>query len=76
MDETKRQKFIRLAEKRTNRILDTLDLLGNLSNTNNYEFTQKDVDKIFKAIESSVSETKRTFTKNGEQKHNKFSLDE
>ena len=50
MEETKRQKFVRLAENRTNRILDTLELLSNLSNTSNYEYNQKDVERIFKAI--------------------------
>ena len=48
--ETKREKFVRLAENRTNKILSTLVLLGNCSNTGVYEYTQKDVEKIFNAI--------------------------
>ncbi len=76
MEETKRQKFVRLAENRTNRILDTLELLSNLSNTSNYEYNQKDVERIFKAIENSVAETKKSFSRNSEQKHVKFTLED
>ena len=42
--ETKRDKFVRLAENRTNKILDTLQLLGNCSNQNAYEYSKKDID--------------------------------
>lgn len=73
--ESKREKFVRLAENRTNRILDTLQLLGNCSNTSAYEYTQKDVDKIFKAIQTRVDETKRRFNKQENSKHNTFKLD-
>lgn len=45
--ETKRQKFVRLAESRTNKIIDMLQLLGNCSNSSAYDYTQEDVDKIF-----------------------------
>mgnify|MGYP001006270410 CR=1 FL=1 len=40
MSENKREKFKRLAESRTNKILDMLDLLGNCSNTNVYDYTK------------------------------------
>lgn len=45
--ETKREKFVRLAEARTNKIIDMLQLLGNCSNSSAYDYTQQDVDKIF-----------------------------
>lgn len=61
--ETKREKFVRLAEARTNKILNMLQLLGNCANTNTYDYTQKDVEKIFAAIESEVKETKKKFNK-------------
>ena len=50
--ETKREKFVRLAEARTNKIIDMLQLLGNCSNSSAYDYTQQDVDKIFAAIEA------------------------
>ena len=46
--ETKRDKFVRLAEKRMDSILKGIELMGNLSNTNNYEYTQEDINKIIK----------------------------
>ncbi len=51
--ESKREKFVRLAEARTNKIIDMLKLLGNCSNSNIYEYTKADVDKIFSAIEAA-----------------------
>lgn len=34
--ESKRDRFVRLAEARTNKIIDMLQLLGNCANTNTY----------------------------------------
>ncbi|HCR83006.1 hypothetical protein [Caproicibacterium sp. XB2] len=74
-EETKREKFVRLAENRTNRILSTLDLLGNCSNTGAYEYTQKDVDKIFNAIQAQMNDTKKRFTQKGSGSSEKFTLE-
>lgn len=73
--ETKREKFIRLAENRTNKILSTLVLLGNCSNTGAYEYNQKDIDKIFNAIQAQLNDTKRRFTQKGAGNSKKFTLD-
>lgn len=73
--ETKRDKFVRLAEARTNKIIDMLQLLGNCSNANAYDYTQKDVDKIFNAIESEVREAKKKFSKMESKKSTRFTLD-
>ena len=72
--ESKREKFVRLAEARTNKILDMLELLGNCSNQSAYDYTQQDVDRIFSAIESEVREVKKKFGKNDAKKANKFVL--
>lgn len=73
--ETKREKFIRLAEARTNKIIDMLHLLGNCSNLSIYDYTQQDVDKIFAAIESEVREIKKKFNKTESKKGSRFTLD-
>lgn len=73
--ETKRQKFVRLAEARTNKIIDMLQLLGNCSNSNAYDYTQDDVDKIFSAIESEVKESRKKFNKIESKKSKRFTLD-
>lgn len=74
-EETKREKFVRLAEARTNKILDTLTLLGNCSNTGAYEYSQKDIDKIFKAIQTQVDDTRKRFNKQDSSKSTRFTLD-
>lgn len=73
--ETKRQKFVRLAEARTNKIIDMLQLLGNCSNSSAYDYTQEDVDKIFSAIESEVKEARKKFNKIESNKSKRFTLD-
>lgn len=72
--ETKRDKFVRIAEARTNKIISMIQLLGNCSNQSQYEYTQKDVDKIFKAIQTEIDEAKNRFKHQDNQKGNKFTL--
>lgn len=74
VNESKREKFVRLAEARTNKIIDTLQLLGNCANTSVYEYTQQDIDQIFNAIESEVREAKKKFSKVENARNSKFSL--
>ena len=73
--ETKREKFVRLAEARTNKIIDMLKLLGNCSNSSAYDYTQQDVDKIFAAIEAEVKEARKKFNKTESHKGTRFTLE-
>ena len=75
IQETKRDKFVRLAEARTNKIIDMIQLLGNCSNLGAYDYTQQDVDKIFTAIENELREAKKKFSKVDNKKGTRFSLD-
>ena len=75
IQETKRDKFVRLAEARTNKIIDMLQLLGNCSNSSAYEYSQQDVDKIFAAIEAEVREAKKKFSKIDAKKSQRFTLE-
>ena len=59
--ETKEQKFKRLANYRTNVILDGLRKLGSLSNRNHYEYTEEEIERVFDTIEEAVADTKRLF---------------
>ena len=61
--ESKHQRFVRLAEARTNKIIATLRLLGNCSSPNVYEYSKNDVSKIFHAIEEATADAKRRFNK-------------
>ena len=74
-EETKREKFVRLAEARTNKIIDMLQLLGNCSNASAYDYTQQDVDKIFSAIEAEVKEATKKFNKIESRKNTRFTLE-
>jgi hypothetical protein len=60
-DEAKRKRFINMAEKRTNRLLNDLRLLGNTSNKSLYKYERSDVEKIFEEIEKKVTEVKGKF---------------
>lgn len=75
LQETKRDKFVRLAEARTNKIIDMLQLLGNCSNTSAYDYTQQDVEKIFSAIENELREAKKKFNKIESKRSSRFTLD-
>ena len=50
----KKNNFKRLAESRTNKILDSLVLLGNLSNTSYYDYSMDQIDEIFNVIEEEM----------------------
>lgn len=61
MGNVKEEKFKRLAENRTNKIISMLSLLGNLSNTSNYSYSEEQVESIFAAIEKEIKEQKKRF---------------
>lgn len=70
-EESNRERFIRIAEARTQKIINMLDLLGNCSNPYNYEYTQKDVDKMYGAIEAALKASKARYSE-PKRKETKF----
>jgi hypothetical protein len=52
--ETRREAFLRLAEKRTNSVLERIRILSNCSNPYAYEYDDDDVKEIFVAIEKEL----------------------
>ena len=74
MIDKKRENFKRLAENRTNKILDMLNLLGNLSNKSNYSYTEEEVEFIFDTLEKELTKQKEKFLKRPEPKQKKFRL--
>ena len=73
-NETKRQRFVRLAEARTNKILEMMRLLGNCSSKANYDYTEEDIKKIFTALERELKNTKNRFL-GVEAKEERFTLE-
>jgi hypothetical protein len=60
-NESKQEAFRRLATKRTNAVLERLRILGHCANPQLYEYDEKDVKKIFRAIETELKAAKAKF---------------
>ena len=73
IEENKRDRFVRIAEARTNKILNMIRLLGNCSNRGVYDYSDDDINKIFNAIEKETRFAKQRF--NVEEKESRFKLD-
>jgi mitochondrial fission protein ELM1 len=50
----KRGRFIELGEARVRKATQALRLIGNLSNTSNYEYSQEDAHKILSALDNEM----------------------
>lgn len=60
-NETPKERFRRLATKRTNEVLRKLKVLGNCANRQTYDYTKEDVNKIFSTIHQKVKEIEAKF---------------
>ena len=58
---TKRDRFVRIAEERTQRVLDDLQSLKKCASRESYEYSTEDAHKIISAIESELSSVKDSF---------------
>jgi hypothetical protein len=70
----RRQKFVKLAEARVNKALNEIQLIGNLSNTSAYEFTDADVRKMFAALQKGLETAKARYSREGEAAGREFRL--
>lgn len=57
----KNLKFKELAEKRVTNALKNIQLIGNLSNTNAYEYSDEEIKKIFKILKEELSVAESRF---------------
>jgi len=60
-EDKKREAFKRLAERRTNAVLERIRILGNLSNPYAYEYSDDELRLIFNAIERELKVTRLRF---------------
>jgi len=60
--ESKEEKFKRIAEARTNKILEQIAILRNCANTQIYSYNELQINKIFKALDEELRLTKMTFS--------------
>jgi len=59
--ETRRERFVRVAERRTRNVIERLRILGNCANRGVYEYGATDVDKIFRALERELEQVRHKF---------------
>jgi len=59
--EDRAARFKRVAERRTERILKALRVLGNCSNKSAYLYTDEEVSSIFRAVDEQLRTTKALF---------------
>ena len=67
-------KFIELANKRVNRAIKDIQLIGNLANKQNYEFTDEQAKKIIRALQNEVDLVKQSFQSTEEAGRRDFKL--
>ena len=72
--EPKHEKFKALAEKRTNKALTSIRLIGNLSNRVIYRYEEQEIRKIIKALQSAVSDVEARFKATDGEVHGGFTL--
>ena len=68
-EDEKRERFLRIAEKRTTAVLQKLRVLSNCANRASYAYTASDVEKIREAITQQLD---RTLSRFETQKDPKF----
>ena len=56
------EKFIKLIETRTNKVLNNLRLIQNLANKSNYTYDVADAKKALLAIKVKIRQVERTFS--------------
>ena len=72
--ETKKENFKRIAEKRTNKIIESISKLQNLSNTSFYEYTNDQIDAVFGAIQDELNKQKKYFEEEKKKEKKRFEL--
>lgn len=63
MANTKRINFVRLAEARVNKAIKTIQVVGNLSNRGNYDYSEADVKLILGALRKEIKDLEAKFRK-------------
>lgn len=64
----KQENFKRIAENRVNKIIDMISKLENLNNTSFYEYSDEQMENIFKTIQKELDKQKELFNKSKKSK--------
>ena len=68
VNEEKRQKFMEFAGKRVNNVLHDIQILEPMARSNSYDFTRKDVEDMFNAMQETLNEAKEEFNRKFDEK--------
>ena len=58
---SRRKRFEKVASGRVQKVIDTLNLLQNCANTNNYEYDDNDVELMFGEINKALKEARNAY---------------
>ncbi len=72
-NETKEERFIRIATPRVNGVIQKLEILSNCSGAT-YGYTEEQVDAMFDAIELAVANARKQFQPKTVKEKNQFSF--
>lgn len=72
--DNKKDNFKRIAEKRTNKIIESISKLQNLTNTSFYEYTDEQIEAIFEAIQKELDNQKKIFEDDKKKEKKRFEL--
>lgn len=67
-------KFVELANKRVNRAISDIKLVGNLANRQNYEFNDDQAKKIIKALQQAIDQVRQSFNNTEDATRGEFKL--
>ncbi len=59
--EDRATRFKRVAQRRTENVLNSLRILSNCANKSTYKYSEEEINKIFRAIEEQIRLTKAAF---------------
>jgi hypothetical protein len=74
-EKARRERFVRVATRRTKQLLKDIQRLGNCANRGAYEYKDVDVLKIFSAIEAAVASARARFEPRSQRKEVEFSIE-
>ena len=72
--DTKKDNFKRIAEKRTNKIIESISKLHNLMNTSFYEYTNEQIEAIFDGIQKELDNQRKVFENDKKKEKKRFEL--
>lgn len=72
-NETKEERFVRIATPRVNAVIQKLEILSNCSG-NTYGYTEEQIEAMFDAIELAVANARKQFQPKQQKEKNQFSF--